>query len=98
MKKIDKTKTFLDSIIFCVVSDFQNNGKTEIFHVVLNLDTNGTSSVSIEEIEKQLSNKYDLSKVVVTLIIESFNKGVIYRYNNYDDQTWYFHGKTLGFI
>ena len=98
MKKIDKSKVFLDAIVFCVVSDFQNNGKTEIFHVVLNLDTNGTSSISIEEIEKQLSNKYDLSKVVVTLIIENFNKGVIYRYNNYDDQTWYYHGKTLGFI
>lgn len=98
MKKIDKTKTFLDAIIFCIVSDFQNDGKTEVFHVVLNLDTNRTSSISIEEIEKQLSNKYDLSKVVVTLIIENFNKGVVYRYNNYDDQTWYFHGKTLGFI
>lgn len=98
MKKIDKTKVFLDAIVFCIVSDFQNNGKTEIFHVVLNLDTNGTSSISIEEIEKQLSNKYDLSKVVITLIIEHFNQGDIYRYNNYDDQTWYFHGKTLGFI
>ena len=32
MKKIDKTKTFLDAIVFCIVSDFQNNGKTEIFH------------------------------------------------------------------
>lgn len=98
MKNVDKSKLFLDAIVFCIVSDFQNNGKTEIFHVVLNLDTNGTSSISIEEIEKQLSNKYDLSKVVVTLIIENFNKGVVYRYNNYDDQTWYYHGKTQGFI
>ena len=98
MKNVDKSKVFLDAIVFCIVSDFQNDEKTEFFHVVQNLDINRISSISIEEIEKQLSNKYDLSKVVVTLIIESFNKGVVYRYNNYDDQTWYFHGKTLGFI
>lgn len=76
MKKIDKSKVFLDAMILCLITDFSKEHKNEYFEIVQKLDKNRIPSISIEEIEKQLSNKYDLSKVVVTLIIENFNKGL----------------------
>lgn len=96
-QNINKDIVFYDSLLICVVRDtntqtdtcFQIKEKTE--------PKTRISYISLNDIEKQLAAKFDLDKVVVTLIVETFKQGRIYRYNNYKDNTWYFHGTTNGF-
>ena len=50
------------------------------------------AEVTLEDIRKKYEN-YS----IITVICETPLDGVIYQYGNYNDGSWYNHGKTVGY-
>lgn len=57
---------------------------------------NYDSEITLEDI-KAMCETEGYGEGIITVIVESPFKGVIYQYGNSCDDTWYIHGKTEGY-